>query len=217
MKHFEEGLPVLFVRSVEGKDVPLCHFPEGLRTSAAKEILREDSGLKLFHVAKLDADVTRLQPGQKVFLRTSKKIAVVLRNYVNRVLLSTGRSYNKNEICTLHEVTLKEGVVKEKRETLLRAKDVIVLKEINGVVFGSDIPGKGGRNVEFTCEVTFFAKSPEKKLRSNKSSKFGISSDQVVHTGKSSYNEFYAGESVEELELFLKKGKGEALIRALNK
>ena len=132
-------------------------------------------------------------------------------------MLSTGRSYNKNEICTLREVTFKEGAAKEKRKPLRRVKDVILLKEESKVAIGRYLPTKLGRNVEFTCGVYFFTKGAGKNVQFDSYDRFGVDSTQVVHDSVAVYTELYTGKSDEDLELFLKKGKGEALIRALNK
>ena len=76
---------------------------------------------------------------------------------------------------------------------------------------------KLGRNVEFTCGVSFFSKSSGASVQFNSYDRFGVDSAQVVQDSVAVYTEFYTGKSDEELELFLKKGRGEALIRALNK
>lgn len=218
MKYFEESCPILFVRSVDGKgDLPLWYFPEGVPTSVAKEIIGSYSGIKLYHVAEFDENSSSLRPGQKVFIRASKTVGFVSKNYSNRILLSTGRSYNKNEICTLREVTFKEGAAKEKRKPLRRVKDVILLKEESKVAIGRYLPTKLGRNVEFTCGVSFFTKGAGKNVQFDSYDRFGVDSTQVVHDSVAVYTELYTGKSDEDLELFLKKGKGEALIRALNK
>ena len=81
MKYFEEGCPILFVRSVEGKgSAPLWYFPEGVQTSVAKEIIGSYSGIELYHVAEFNEDSSSLRPGQKVFIYTSKTVGFVSKN-----------------------------------------------------------------------------------------------------------------------------------------
>ena len=218
MKYFIETDCTIFVQSTaDDENKVVWNFPDGLPEHAAKRILKEGPDFKLFQLQKHSKDTDRFHPGEKVLLLNNRyTISTVLKTFRDRVLCSTGRSYNKKEISKMYAVSFKNTEEKSSPKRL-RAKDVIILKETSMVVFGERVFKTRKRNVEFMCEVSFVVKTPgNPSFLYDKYSRFGVNSTDVVHARKAVYSEMYNGKSENDLEMFLKKGKGEALIRALN-
>ena len=217
MTTFKELTPTLFMSNVDGVRSFIC-FKKGLLEETAREILNADTTAKMYGMVSVKDDPNvKFSVGSHLYVPNEKKLDVVVKTYDKRLLCSGGVFRSKDSVFKLVQVTIPARKDVEVRKKL-RAKDVLILKERHEVEFGPFDRKRGGRDVIFLCEVSFVVIKDGKHVVFNPNALFGISSRQTSYDQLGRYKEFLPnGVLPHDIDIFCKKGKGEALVMALNK
>ena len=214
MTAFKEFTPTLFTSDADGIKT-FFYFKKGLLEITAREILNADKTTKMYRLVSVkdDPDV-KFGVGAHLYIPSENKLDVVVRTYEKRLLCSGGIFRSKESVFKLVHITLPAHKDVEVRKKI-RAKDVLILKEKHEIEFGAYDRKRGGRDVIFLCEVSFVVTKGGKYVIFDSGTK---SIHFSTHRQIGRYKEFLPnGASPHDIAIFCKKGKGEALVRALNK
>ena len=214
MTTFKKLTPTLFMSNVDGVISFIC-FKKGLLEKTAREILNTYTTAKMYGMVSVKDDPNvKFSVGEHLYVPHENKLDVVVKTYEKRLLCSGGTFRPKDSVFKLVPVTLPAHKDVEVRKKI-RAKDVLILKEKHEIEFGAYDRKRGGRDVIFLCEVSFVVTKGGKYVIFDSGTK---SIHFSTHRQIGRYKEFLPnGASPHDIAIFCKKGKGEALVRALNK